>query len=85
MEAARRDSLAEDEANRMRASELAAGASSSHTVEIERGTTDGVDVAETPLRVSRLQRTWNPGNQTHQLIDRRRFAPQVCFTYHSSI
>ena len=30
----RRASLAEEEANRMRASELAAGASSSHTVEI---------------------------------------------------
>ena len=39
----------------------------------------------TPLRVSRLQRKWVPGNRTYQLADRRRFAPQVCFTYHSSI
>ena len=37
------------------------------------------------MRVSRLQRTWVPGNRTQQLTDRRRFAPQVCFTYHSSI
>ena len=46
MEAARRDSLAEDEANRMRASELAAGASRSRTVEIAGGTTDSAVVAE---------------------------------------
>ena len=46
MEAARRDSLAEEEAHQMRASELAAGASSSRTVEIEVGTTDGAVVAE---------------------------------------
>ena len=46
MEAARRASLAEEEAHQMRASELAAGASSSHTVEIAGGTTDGAVVAE---------------------------------------
>ena len=46
MEAARRASLAEEEAHQMRASELAAGASSSRTVEIARGTTDCVVVAE---------------------------------------
>ena len=46
MEAARRASLAEEEANRMRASELATGASSSRTVEIAGGTTDGAVVAE---------------------------------------
>ena len=46
IEVARRASLAEKEAHRMRASELAAGASSSRTVEIEGGTTDGAVVAE---------------------------------------
>ena len=43
MEAARRASLAEEEAHRLKASELA---SSSHTVEIAGGTTDGAVVAE---------------------------------------
>ena len=46
MEAARRASLAEEEAYQIRASQLAAGASSSRTVEIARGTTDGAVVAE---------------------------------------
>ena len=46
MEAARRASLSEEEAHLMRASELAAGASSSRTVEIAGGTTDGAVVAE---------------------------------------
>ena len=46
MEAARRDSLAEEEAHEMRASKLASGASSSRTVEIARGTTDSAVVAE---------------------------------------
>ena len=46
MESARRSSLAEEEAYQMRASELAAGASSSQTVEIAGGTTDGAVVAE---------------------------------------
>ena len=46
MEAARRASLAEEEANRMRASDLAAGASSSRTVEIAGGTTDGAVASE---------------------------------------
>ena len=46
MEAARRASLAEEEAHQIRASLLAAGASSSRTVEIAGGTTDGAIVAE---------------------------------------
>ena len=46
MEAARRASLVEEEAHQMRASELAAGASSSRTVKIGGGTTHGVVVAE---------------------------------------
>ena len=46
MEAARRASLAEEEAHQMRASKLAAGASSSRTVEIAGGTTDSAVVVE---------------------------------------
>ncbi len=46
MEATRRTSLADEVAHQMRASELAAGASSSHTVDIAGGTTDGADVSE---------------------------------------
>ncbi|TMW83434.1 hypothetical protein EJD97_001684 [Solanum chilense] len=45
IEVARRASLVEDEAHRMRASELAAGASSSRTVDIAGGTTDCALVA----------------------------------------
>ena len=46
MEAARRASLAEEEAHQMRAGEFAAGASSSRTVEIAGGTADSVVVVE---------------------------------------
>ena len=46
MEAARRASLAEEEAHQIRASLLAAGASRSRTVETAGGTTDGAVVAE---------------------------------------
>ena len=46
MEAARRASLAVEEAHQMRASESAAWASISRTVEIAGGTTDGAFVAE---------------------------------------
>ena len=46
MEATRRASLAEEEAHQMRASELAAGASRSRTVEIAGGTSDSAVVAE---------------------------------------
>ena len=46
MEAARRASLAEEEACQMRAEELAVGVSSSRTVEIAGGTADSVVDAE---------------------------------------
>ena len=42
----KRASLADEEANQMRTGELAAGASSSRTVEIVGGTTNGAVVAE---------------------------------------
>ena len=46
MEAARRASLAEAEAHQIRASQIAAGVSSSRTVETAGGTTEGAVVAE---------------------------------------
>ena len=46
MEAARRASLAEEEAHQFRVSQLVAGESSSLTIETVGGTTDGADVAE---------------------------------------
>ena len=46
MEAAKRASLGDEEARQMRAGELAAGASSSRTVEIAGGTADSVVDAE---------------------------------------
>ena len=46
MEAARRASLAEAEAHQIRASQIAAGASSSRIVETAGGTTDGAVDAE---------------------------------------
>ena len=85
IEAARRASLAEGEAHKMRASELAAGASSSRTVEIAGGTTDGAVVAEDTTEGVQIAEDVGSGNRTHHLADRRRFAPQVCFTYQSSI
>ena len=52
MEAARRASLAEAEAHQIRASQIAAGASSSRIVETAGVTTDGALLLRTPLRVS---------------------------------
>ena len=69
MEVARRASLAEEEAHQIRASQLAAGVSSSRTMAIAGGTTDSVVVAEDTTKGVRLQRTWVPGNRTHQLAD----------------
>ena len=46
MEAARRASLAEEEAHQMRELELAVGETSCRTLEIAGGTTDGVVVSE---------------------------------------
>ena len=62
MEATRRASLAEEEAHQIRASELAAGDSRSRTVEIAGALLMVRLLLRTPLRVSRLQRTWVPGN-----------------------
>ena len=56
MEAARKASLADEEAHQMREVELAAGASSSRNVEIAGGTLIVLTMLWTLLRVSRLQR-----------------------------
>ena len=85
MEAARRASLAEEAAHQMRASKLAAGASSSRIVDIAGGTTDGAVLAEDTTKGVQIAEDVGSGNLTHQLADRRRVAPQVCFTYNSSI
>ena len=54
MEAARRASLAEEAAHKIRASELAAGASRSRTVEIAGGTTDSEVVDEDTSEVVQI-------------------------------
>ena len=69
----------------MRASELAAVASCSRTVDIVGGNTDGAVVAEDTTEGVQIAEDVGSGQPTHQLADRRRFAPQVCFTYHSNI
>ena len=69
----------------MRASELAARASSSRTVEIAGGTADSIVVSEDTTEGVHITEEVGSGNRTHHLADRRRFAPQVCFTYHSNI
>ena len=69
----------------MRAEELAAGASSSRTVEIAGGPADSAVDAENTTEGVNITEVVGSGKRTHQLADRRRFAPQVCFTYHSSI
>ena len=90
IEAARRDSLADEEVCRIRVVESAAGASSSRNMEIAGGTTnsvvDAVDTTE-GVQITEVAGSGepNPGNRTHQLTDRERFAPEVCFTYHSRI
>ena len=50
MEATRRALLAEAEAHQIRASQIAAEASNSRTVETAGGTTDGAGVAEDPTK-----------------------------------
>ena len=85
MEAARRASLAEEEARQMRAEELVAGASRSRTVEIAAGTADSVVDAEDTTEGVQITEVVGSGNRTHQLANRRPFAPKVCFTYYSRI
>ena len=67
----------------MRVVQSAAGESSSRNVEIAGGTADSVVDAEDTTEGVQITEVVGFGNRTHQLADRRRFAPQVCFTYHS--
>ena len=85
MEAATRASVAEEEARQIRAEELDVGASSSRTVEIEGGTSDSVVDAEDTTKGVLITEVVGSGEPAHQLANRWRFAPQVCFTYHFSI
>ena len=85
MEASRRASLSEAEAHQIRALQIAAGASSSHTVETAGGTTEGAVVAEDITEGVQIAEDVGSGKQTYQLVDRRRYAPQVCFTYPSNL
>ena len=68
MEAARRASLAEEAAHQMRAGELAAGASSSRTVEIAGGTADSVVEAEDT----------SEGVQIKEIVGSRELDPPAC-------
>ena len=81
----RRASLADEQARQMTAVELAAGAFSSRNVEIVGGSVDSVVAAEDTTEGVKITEVVVPGIQTHKLVHRRRFAPQVCFTYHSRI
>ena len=85
MESARRASVAEEEARQIRAEELDVGLSSSRTVQIAGGTFDSVVDAEDTTEGVQITEVVGFGNRTHHLANRQRFAPQVCFTYHSSI
>ena len=68
----------------MRAGELAVWASSSRTMEIAGGTADS-DVVDEDTTESVQTTEVMAFREPDQLADRRRFAPQVCFTYHSCI
>ena len=69
----------------MKAVELAAGASSSRNVEIAGGTSDSALDAEDTTEGVQITEVVGSMEPDHQLADCRRFAPQVCFTYHSRI
>ena len=82
LETTRRASLIYEESRQMRASEVAARASSSKIIDIEKNTSEGAFFLRTLLMVSLQQREWVPRNRTRHLVDLRRYAPYVCFTYH---
>ena len=54
-------------------------------MEIAGGTTDSAVVAKDTTEGVQIAEDVGFGEPDHQLADRRRFEPQVCFTYHSSI
>ena len=66
----------------MRARELAIGTYTSIPMSSERRTTDVQILLWAQLMMALLLMFWVPRNRTHVLVDRRRYAPQLCFTYH---
>ena len=82
LESARRASLVDEEDWQMRSRELASGASSFRLETVERSTTEGADIATDTTMMSLLLMERFLSNWTRQLVNRRRYAPQVCFTYH---
>ena len=85
MEDARRASFADEEARQMRAVELVIGASSSTNVEMPGGIADSVGYDVDINERVHITEVVGSGEPDPQLADRRRFAPQICFTYHSCI
>ena len=73
--------MVDEETRQMKARELAAGTSSSRVEVVEKSTTEVQILLWALLRVS-LLRVQVLGNWTCLLIDLRRYAPYVCFTYH---
>ena len=47
--------------------------------------TEGVQIAEDTTEDVQITEDVRSGNQTHQFVDRRRYAPQVCFTFPSNL
>ena len=70
MEAARRASIADEEACKIRLIESAAGASSSRDVETARGTTNSVVADQVTTEGAQTKEVVGSGNRIHQLADR---------------
>ena len=85
MEAPRRASLSDEEARWISAVDSTAGAYSSRDMVIAGGTAYSVVAYEDTTEGVQTIEVVGSGNRTHQLADRWRFAPLVCFTYHSRI
>ena len=78
MEAARRASLAEAEAHRIRASQIADGASRSHTLETARGISDGAVVAEDITEGVQIAEDTTEGVQIAEDVGSRKSDPPAC-------
>ena len=77
MKAARRASIAEAEAHRIRASQIAAGASSSHTVETAGGT-EGAVVAEDTTEGVQIAEDTTDGVQIAEAVGSGKPDPPAC-------
>ena len=85
MEAARRASLIDEEACQLRVLEVDVGASSSRVFEAERSITDGVVITEDTTDGVPITNERVLGNRTNRYVDRPRYPPQICFTYHRTL